>query len=315
MAEGAAVPGSSPPLILDGGLATTLEERGHVLDDPLWSAKVLVEAPDEVRAVHREFLEAGADVIATATYQASLPGLARRGLDTRDAEALLRRAVGLAVEARDTFWSAGEAPPDRARPRVAASVGPWGAFTADGGEYTGAYTVDAEELYAFHRRRWHVLAGAGADLMACETIPSAPEVDVLLRLFGETPHLPGWIAFSTRDEVHLADGTPLAEVARRCASVPNVRAVGVNCMPPERIPGLLATLARGCTLPRFVYPNSGERWDAARHRWGDAPSAAPWARAARDWVASGAAGVGGCCRVGPGVIREMRAAVLGPGSG
>jgi homocysteine S-methyltransferase len=304
-------PGRGPPLVLDGGLATTLEARGHVLDDPLWSAKLLLQAPDEIRAVHRAFLEAGADVIATVSYQASFPGLARRGVDDDAAAELLRLSVRLAREARDAFWSEPSNRVARRRPLVAASVGPYGAFLADGSEYTGDYPVGAEELRAFHRRRWHVLAGAGADLMACETIPSGPEVDVLLELFAETRGRGGWISFSCADGARLADGSAVSTVAARCARVANVGAVGVNCVPPERVPPLLAALARGSTLPRLAYPNSGERWDPVGRRWLETGEGVPWLRAARAWVDAGAAGVGGCCRVGPDAIQALRATVHG----
>src|SRR5437016_7182850 len=87
-------------VILDGGLATELERRGADLRDPLWSAKLLLDDPALIRQVHRDYLEAGADVISSASYQASFDGLARRGLDQRGAAALMRSSVRLACEAR-----------------------------------------------------------------------------------------------------------------------------------------------------------------------------------------------------------------------
>ena len=93
------------PLILDGGLATALEARGFDLNDPLWSARLLIEAPEAITEVHRAYLEAGADCIATVSYQASVQGFAARGLSTAEGEALLARSVDLAVEARDAFWA------------------------------------------------------------------------------------------------------------------------------------------------------------------------------------------------------------------
>ncbi|MEE9534822.1 MAG: homocysteine S-methyltransferase, partial [Acidimicrobiia bacterium] len=174
-------------MMLDGGLATALEVRGYDLDDELWSAKVLLEAPDAIREVHLDFLAAGADCISTSTYQASLPGFRKRGLSDAKGVELLRRSVRLAVEARDAFWSEPSNRQGRLRPLVAASVGPYGAFLADGSEYTGRYDIDDDDLDAFHRSRWHVLADSQADLLACETIPSQREAGVLLQLLRETP--------------------------------------------------------------------------------------------------------------------------------
>jgi homocysteine S-methyltransferase len=124
-------------MVLDGGLATALEARGCDLDDDLWSAKVLLEAPDVIRQVHRDFLAAGADCIATTTYQATIPGFRKRGLTEREGVELLRQSVRLAVEARDEFWSEPGNHRGRLRPIVAASIGPYGAYLADGSEYTG----------------------------------------------------------------------------------------------------------------------------------------------------------------------------------
>jgi homocysteine S-methyltransferase len=256
--------------------------------------------------VNLDFLAAGADCIATATYQASLTGLRRRGLSDAEAIDVLRQSVRLAVEARDEFWAEPSNREGRLRPLVQASIGPYGAYLADGSEYTGDYDIDEEELYEFHRSRWHLLAESDVDLLACETIPSRPEADVLLRLLRETPARWAWLSFSCRDGSHLCDGSRLVDVARACDAEPGVAAVGVNCIAPEHAPDLIAEALRGTAKPILVYPNSGEAYDAGTKTWSAGPSSVDWADAAAQWVRSGAGGVGGCCRVGPATIAEMR---------
>src|SRR6476661_3651821 len=86
--------------VLDGGLATELERRGHDLSDPLWSARLLIEAPDEIVEAHLAFFRAGARVATTASYQASFDGFGRRGIGRDEAIRLLRRSIELAAEAR-----------------------------------------------------------------------------------------------------------------------------------------------------------------------------------------------------------------------
>jgi len=167
-------------LILDGGLATEFEAQGADLGGGLWSARCLRESPDLVRSVHTLFLEAGADCIATASYQATFEGFEAAGESDDGAVDLMLRSVALACEARDAFWDRESATARlRLRPLVAASIGPYGAYLADGSEYTGDYDLDEAGLLDFHRRRWHLLTGAGADLVACETVPSAGEARVL----------------------------------------------------------------------------------------------------------------------------------------
>jgi len=292
-------------MVLDGGLATTLEANGADLDDELWSARLLLEAPERIRKAHDDFLAAGADCIETATYQATFEGFRRRGLGDCEGTRLLELSVSLACDARDTFWSATTDRAGRRKPLVAASIGPYGAFLADGSEYRGDYGLDVEQLHAFHQRRWRVLAAGEADLLACETIPSFPEVLALLRLLDETPDSRAWISFSCGEKARLADGSDLAEAVRACQRRPNVVGVGINCIGPEKIAALLRILRDHTDKPLLVYPNSGEAYDATRTAWSGRPSE-DWVEMAPEWIRLGAGAVGGCCRTGPDDIARLR---------
>jgi len=301
-------------VLLDGGLATELEAAGHDLNDPLWSAKVLLEDPEAVAAAHRSFLEAGADCISTVTYQATFPGLTRRDMTVAQAESVFTRAVELAVQVRDEFWAAARgsgraAPP---RPLVAASVGPYGAFLADGSEYRGGYGIGVAELDAFHRDRWHLLAAGPADVIAAETLPCLDEVRVLARLAAETPSKPAWLSFCCREGALLADGeASVAQAGAIAAESPGVFATGVNCTAPTHVPEAAATLASATSKPVLAYPNSGGAYDAAGKRWDSDADRFDWEQACRSWVQAGAVAVGGCCRVSPSAIRRMGAALAG----
>jgi len=294
------------PMVLDGGLATALESKGCDLDDDLWSARMLSESPDLIRQVHLEFLVAGADCITTSTYQATLAGFRKRGLSDDEGIELLQSSVRLACDARDTFWSDAANQTGRQRPLVAASVGPYGAFLADGAEYTGRYGLGTGELYEFHRQRWNLLASSEADLLACETIPSLPEAEALLHLFDETPGKWAWLSFSCRDEAHLSDGSLFADALNLCAQRSNVAAVGVNCTPPELISPLIRIARQETHQPIIVYPNSGERYDAQSKTWRSIAPGVDWKKAAAEWIRLGASAVGGCCRTGTDEIAHLR---------
>jgi homocysteine S-methyltransferase len=299
-------------LILDGGLATTLEANGHALDGALWSARLLSEAPEAIRAVHEAFLAAGADCIIAASYQASVQGFMDYGLSEAEGVELLQRSVGIAREARDAFW-AEDGSDLRHRPLVAASIGPLGATRSDGSEYRGDYGLSLQALIEFHRPRWQVLAAAGPDLLACETIPSVLEAEALLAVLAESPEVPAWISFSCRDGEHLCDGTPMAEAAAQCDSAPGLVALGINCTSPEHIDGLIARARRGTDLPIVVYPNAGGCYDADAQQWSDAVDTIDWGTTAPRWRRAGACLIGGCCGVGPASIRALHRAVR-PGS-
>ena len=275
-------------VVLDGGLSNQLAATGHVLSDALWSARLLADAPDAIVDAHRAYLDAGARVLTTASYQATFEGFARRGLAGDAVDALLRRSVRLAREVID-------ARPDPPAVWVAASVGPYGAMLADGSEYRGRYGLTAEALARFHRPRMRVLAAAGADVLACETVPDVVEAQALLDVLAELG-VPAWLSY-TVDGPRTRAGQPLDEAFAVAADRAEVIAVGVNCCRPTDVGPAVEVAARVTGKPVVAYPNSGERWDAAARAW--VGPASPADLAVADWVAAGVRLVGGCCRVGP----------------
>lgn len=280
-------------LIGDGGLATELEARGNDLSDALWSARLLLDAPHEIAAVHRAFFEAGAMIATTASYQASFEGFAARGIDRADTARLLRRSVDLARAAcgdAEGRW-------------VAASVGPYGAALADGSEYRGRYGLSVAQLEAWHRPRLEVLAEAGADILALETIPDADEAEALVNLVRRLG-VSAWLSY-TVEGLFTRAGQPLADAFALVCDVAEIVAVGVNCCAPDDVLPAVES-ARETGKPVVVYPNSGERWDG---RTWVGPSRFS-AQAAKQWVAAGARVVGGCCRVRPADIAAVRRACI-----
>jgi homocysteine S-methyltransferase len=289
-------------VVLDGGLATELEARGADLRDSLWSAKLLIENPDLIRDVHAAYFEAGADVAISASYQASFIGFAERGIQHEEGEDLMRLSVLLAREARDATGNGGRL--------VAASVGPYGAVLGNGAEYTGDYGRTIEELLEFHLPRMQVLAEAGADILAIETIPSILEAEALVRALAAVPDARAWMSFTCRDGDRICDGTPFEQAVRTASSSPQVVAIGVNCTAPHDITSLIEIATANTELPIVVYPNRGAFWDAVRHSWVDPPRQDPRPTLQPlEWAEHGARLIGGCCGVGPIQISEIATAL------
>lgn len=295
-----------PVVILDGALATELERRGADLKDPLWSAKILLEEPALIRQLHYDYFIAGADVAITASYQASFPGLAARGLDAVQSADLMRRSVALAIQARDHYRNQLADDLVTQRPLlIAASVGPYGAYLHDGSEYRGDYDLTVEQLMDWHRPRLAVLATSGADLLACETIPSLAEGEALVRLLAEFPDTAAWLSFSCADGAHVCHGERFADCATMAAASPQIVAIGVNCTPPRYIESLLQKAMTVTQKPLLTYPNSGEYWDAATQCWLPGSGVADFAAAAQRWHTAGARIIGGCCRTTPADIAAL----------
>ncbi|WP_270889553.1 homocysteine S-methyltransferase [Pedococcus sp. 5OH_020] len=282
-------------IVLDGGLSNALEARGHDLSDALWTARLLGDAPEEIAEVHRAYYDAGARVATTASYQASVPGFARAGLDRADAESLIVHSVVLAVEVRESLVGDGLAR------WVAASVGPYGAMLADGSEYRGRYGVSRAELREFHGPRMELLASAGPDFLAVETIPDLDEAEVLVELLDQLG-LPAWFSYSV-DGDRTRAGQPIDEAFGVAASSRAVFAVGVNCCAPADVRTAVERAVAMTGRPAVAYPNGGETWDAVNRRWAGDGSFDP--HQAAEWAVAGARYVGGCCRVGPDDIRAV----------
>lgn len=289
--------------VLDGGMASELEFLGADISGPLWSAHVLEDAPEKVIAVHRSYIEAGADVLLTAGYQVSRQGYQEFGLDSTRADAALLRSVELADAARAQF-------PSRSI-LIAASLGPYGAALHNGAEYHGNYDCSFDDLVEFHRERVAILAGSDADLLAFETLPSLAEAQAIGEALKPWPNLAAWFTFTCPDpraaNLQVAHGEPLRDCAALAAGFPQTIAVGVNCTHPVWIPSLIAELRQASSKPIVVYPNSGEGWDAEARCWTGHSDPPDFGAQAQRWYSEGAQLIGGCCRTRPSHIHEIAA--------
>jgi homocysteine S-methyltransferase len=292
--------------VIDGGLASELEYRGARIDGPLWSAHVLEDEPDKVLAVHRDFIVAGSQCIATCSYQVSRMGYAEVGLAPKRADAALLRSVELARAVVAEF-------PGR-KVLIAGSLGPYGAALHNGAEYHGNYDCSYDDLVRFHRERIDVFARAtgeqAPDLLAFETFPSLEEARAVGEAMEPWPALQAWFSFSCRDDKLVSHGEPVAECAALIAALPQTVAIGVNCVPPKWIPSLIGELRKGSDLPILVYPNSGEGWDATARCWTGKSEPEEFGTLAAEWFAAGAQIVGGCCRTRPAHIAAVARVAL-----
>ena len=299
------------PVVLDGAMGTELDARGVDTRNALWSALALTTAPDVVREVHADYLDAGARVITTNTYQATLPALIRSGEDAAGAREVIAAGARLAKEAARQFGK--EHPEEPVL--VAGGLGPYGAFLADGSEYTGAYDIDIPEDPRFqevHLPRIEVLVGEGTDLFALETLPRLDEAQALVAMVkGLAPQAQCWVSFQVRsDGAHLADGSPLAEAAAWAAQEETVVAVGINCVAPGVVGRALPVLRAATGKPLVAYPNAGDLYDPVTKTWQSAGEGMGIPALAPSWIDAGARLVGGCCRTRPAQIYELARAVF-----
>jgi homocysteine S-methyltransferase len=290
--------------VLDGGMATELERKGFDLSGPLWSAHVLESSPEAIAAVHRDYLEAGADCLLTASYQVSAEGFQQLGHSPQEAakaaEKAFRTSVALAERVRSEYQAS-----SARRIWIAGSLGPYGAMLHNGAEYHGNYACGFEELIEFHRRRIAVLATTNADFLALESIPSLEEGKAVLAALRPYPEVAAYLSFTCRDGSHVSHGEKLRECAELLDPEPQVIGIGINCTAPELIGSLIGEVAQVTSKPIIVYPNSGEQWDAVHRCWQGEGQVEKFGELARRWRSAGAQWIGGCCRTGPDHVRAV----------
>lgn len=315
-------------LVLDGAFGTELERHGCDIHDKLWSSKMLIENPDIIKKVHISYLAAGADIIESSGYQATVAGFKAQGFGTEEAIDLVKLSVRLAVQARNEFFEAkangaltlrgitlGEETPEGVKyfsegalpkPLVAASVGPYGAFLADGSEYRGDYGVQTEYLEVFHIPRLALFCEENPDIIACETIPSYDEAIAVARALSDpftTKGIPAWISFSCKGEHHISSGETIIKCAEMIDKVRPVTGIGINCTAPEYVESLIKDVRSVTDKPIAVYPNLGETYDEVTKTWSGGQMS--FVEYIDIWRKAGANVIGGCCRTNPDVIGEV----------
>lgn len=285
----------SPIVILDGGLSTALADLGHSVGGPLWTSELLVRDPESVVAAHRSFVEAGAEILITGSYQLSHAGGHTVGWSDDDVETALRNSTTAARLAADD------------ETLVASSIGPFGATLSGGAEFTGVYETEWDVVRNFHATRLDALLLTDPDLLAIETMPDLTEIDIILELLTErAPDVPLWVSCTIGVAGRTRAGQTFQEVASRVETHASAIAVGLNCSAPHLIAPTLAGVKTD--LPFVVYPNLGQDWDGEAQQWkGSAQRATTEDLAA--WIDLGTRIIGGCCGYGAKEIRELVAEV------
>ncbi len=275
-------------VILDGSMSRLLEEQGLEINHRLWTALALVEQPEAIYQVHKQYFDAGANVAITASYQATVKSFEDVGYSEKQAIAYIERSVTLAKKAKQDS-KGGQAK------WIAGSIGPYGAYLSDGSEYTGAYQISDYELKDFHEERIKALIASGVDVLAIETIPRLDELRVILNIIAVI-NFPVWVSISLKDTAHLANGDSLADFQQLVEQDQNVIAYGINCVSPQLVAPVIENLSVAATKPLVAYPNSGAIFDAVTKTWSEEISVEQgFSTDARCWHQKGAKLIGGCC--------------------
>lgn len=283
-------------VVLDGAMSTELENIGINLNDSLWTAKVLAEEPEAIKQVYSNYITSGADACMTASYQASILGYTQRGYSIEEAESFIANSIYLLLEARKEWWESEGKKSGRIIPLAIASIGPYGAYLADGSEYTGNYDVTEANLRNFHKRRIEILKEAGAEIFGLDTFPNLTEAKICAEIFEELK-VDFYASFSFKNEKVTNSGNTILECVEGLNKYKKLKAIGVNCTKPKYITDIIKGYKKVTDLPIIVYPNSGEEYDPITKKWNGEKDLTIYTNWLNDWAEAGATIIGGCCGV------------------
>lgn len=291
---------SDPGLILDGAMSSELERQGVDTANKLWTATALIDNLSAVYNVHMNYFKAGAQLTITDTYQANVQAFQKAGYSKEEALSFIANGVKIAKQARDDFENK-----TGIHNFVAGTVGPYGAYLADGNEYRGDYELTTEEYLAFHLPRLKTLLTNEPDCIAIETQPKLTETAALLDYLQKAvPTMPVYISFTLHDAQTISDGTSIAEAVKKVDSYPQVFAIGINCISPQIVTSALDEIGKFTNKPLVVYPNQGAAYNPQIKQWESIKQTFDFTALAREWYQHGARLIGGCCTTGP---REIQA--------
>lgn len=282
---------AAPVRVLDGATGSELIRRGVAAAARLWGVGALLEAPDEVRRLHRDHACAGAEVLTACTFRVAPYALRRLGLRDRAAE-LARLAVRLAREGAE----------DAGRDCLVLA-----SQTTLEDCYRPDLVPDEVTLAAAHADTAALLAEAGADGLLLETFNTVREALAAARAATATglPVVVSLVCGPSGRLLSSEDPTAAAAALAR----EGVVAVGVNCTAVHCVPGALRRLGAEVSLPLVAYANNA--WFAEDSAFLRAEPLTPeeYADCAARWVELGARLVGGCCGTTPAHVAALAGAV------
>lgn len=289
------------PVVLDGAMSTPLEKLGADTNNDLWTAKALIDNEELVYEVHKMYFEAGADLIITDTYQANVQAFEKVGYSKKEARNLIKKAVKIAQKARDDYENR-----TGKHNYIAGTIGPYGAYLANGSEYRGDYELSVEEYQQFHLPRIEELVNAEVDILAIETQPKLDEVLAILELLKKKyPQQKVYVSYTLSDDDTISDGTPLPRAIHALEDYSQVIAVGINCVKLELVEPALKNMKEITDKHLIVYPNSSAVYDPKSKTWSQPKTSVTFEELIPNWYEAGARIIGGCCTTGPKEIKAV----------
>jgi len=282
--------------LLDGSLSYPLEKQGYNLNKKLWTGDALINDPNVIKKIHKDYLVAGVDFISTSTYQISYRVLKEMGYNLNEIKDIFKRSVDLVQDAIEETKI-------KRKVKIVGSYGPFGASLSDGSEYTGKYKTSDEIIMSYHIDNMNIIKELDIDIVLYETIPCLREIEILSKVVEEYKK-EVWISFTCNKDLEFRDGTSIMKACKIISSIENISTIGINCFSPLLAEKAIKKLKKNSNKKILIYPNSGEIYNNKDKDWyGEKYFDNSMIK---KWLALSPDIIGGCCRVGFEDIQNMR---------
>ena len=282
--------------LLDGSLSYPLEKQGYNLNKKLWTGDALINDPNVIKKVHKDYLIAGVDFISTSTYQISYNVLEAMDYSLNEIKDVFKRSVNLVEQAiQETNI--------KRKIKIVGSYGPYGASLSNGSEYTGKYDTSDNIIMDYHIKNMNIIKELDIDIILYETIPCLREIEILSKLVEEYKK-EVWVSFTCNKDLEFRDGSSIIKACKILSSIEVISTIGINCFSPLLAEKAIKKLKDNSNKKILIYPNSGEIYNNKDKDWyGEKYFDSSMIKR---WLALSPDIIGGCCRVGFEDIKNMR---------
>eukprot|EP01038_Epipyxis_sp_PR26KG_P005628 gene5628-7772_t len=309
-------------LILDGALGSEVKYRNPSSMDPyLWSAGALIDDISTINGIHLDYIQQGADIITTSSYQISYESFQRfRGYSISQTNKYLLDSINVAHSAKTRACDLVEK-----SIFVASSIGCYGAHLADGSEYHGEYGKSLSYLMNWHEQKLNYVALQNPNIIACETIPCKMEAIALTKLIANSSsQFCSWISLACKSETLLNSGESIEDTLRAIEDDVEYQLekengnfdklmIGVNCTDPIYVEEIINLMKENIKSTRVLvaYPNRGCVWNDESKSYVEESgfSDDQFAECAKCWLDAGARIIGGCCCTTPLTISKVKSSL------
>jgi homocysteine S-methyltransferase len=282
--------------LLDGSLSYPLEKQGYNLNKKLWTGDALINDPNVIKKVHKDYLIAGVDFISTSTYQISYNVLEAMDYSLNEIKDVFKRSVNLVEQAIQETNIKREI-------KIVGSYGPYGASLSNGSEYTGKYDTSDNIIMDYHIKNMNIIKELDIDIILYETIPCLREIEILSKLVEEYKK-EVWVSFTCNKDLEFRDGSSIIKACKILSSIEVISTIGINCFSPLLAEKAIKKLKDNSNKKILIYPNSGEIYNNKDKDWyGEKYFDRSMIK---KWLALSPDIIGGCCRVGFEDIKNMR---------